>query len=446
MPAWWLLDYENSSEGSLPSVASSMDCACSHMKQAVQFALEGNLWSPNLGVVIQGAYPNIEAAATCLEQAIAVMKDPSAAYGSDQFMTPGVYKAPDKEKINLLASVWALLVGSMNYIGLINTDPTMGSPIFVASNVLKASLQLGCEPNLDLHKQVICGLLAHLKTGLQSNKSPDWIDSTLAHIKEILDLYNGWKMSADFLNFSAASASVADFQKFQQNLASFESSFNCSAPAEPTHKPLGLDKKIVAPVIGFGALLLVGLVIIGFVVQDNLKQNGPLVDNPVIELPITPVPSQPASSGGSNELLLDPAHTPTPTLTSGPVTAGGGSGLPIAACGDSVCDPAAENSDLCPADCQCVDDGVCSPGEGSSCRDCGSAAGTCGAACSDSSQCAGGLSCAGGVCWDACTCGGDCAGTTGTSGGAQGGSGGGPVCGVLDGICLIDCLDPDPDC
>lgn len=76
-------------------------------------------------------------------------------------------------------------------------------------------------------------------------------------------------------------------------------------------------------------------------------------------------------------------------------------------CGDGYCDTATENSDLCPEDCQCVDDGTCAPGEGAGCRDCGETAGGCGNPCTDDTQCAEGLSCVG-VCWHACTCGGDC--------------------------------------
>jgi len=72
-------------------------------------------------------------------------------------------------------------------------------------------------------------------------------------------------------------------------------------------------------------------------------------------------------------------------------------------CGDGICDPSKENSDIC-LDCQCVDNGTCEAGEGSNCHDCGSQAGTCGSLCSDSSQCADGLACAGGACWDACLC------------------------------------------
>jgi hypothetical protein len=78
---------------------------------------------------------------------------------------------------------------------------------------------------------------------------------------------------------------------------------------------------------------------------------------------------------------------------------------PPPACGDDRCDPRTENSDLCPQDCQCVDDGVCNPGEGATCLDCGENAGACGAPCSDSGQCQADLACAGGVCWSDSLCG-----------------------------------------
>lgn len=109
-----------------------------------------------------------------------------------------------------------------------------------------------------------------------------------------------------------------------------------------------------------------------------------------------------------------------PPASTGGGTSGGSGGA--STCGDGVCAVESENSDLCPADCACVDDGVCNPGEGANCLDCGANAGSCGAACTDSAQCAGGLACAGSVCWDACTCGGDCATTGGDTGGTTGGA------------------------
>jgi hypothetical protein len=79
-------------------------------------------------------------------------------------------------------------------------------------------------------------------------------------------------------------------------------------------------------------------------------------------------------------------------------------------CGDGTCQAECENSDLCPDDCSCADNGICEPGEGFGCRDCvgpdegsGSA---CGTPCQGS--CDGGLTCEGGFCWDACACAGNC--------------------------------------
>ncbi len=104
-------------------------------------------------------------------------------------------------------------------------------------------------------------------------------------------------------------------------------------------------------------------------------------------------------------------------------------------CGDGICDPICENTDLCPQDCQCVDDGVCSPGEGTNCRDCGTTAGGCGNPCSDSSQCAAGLSCStDGVCWEPCACEGKCGGPT-------------PDCGYCgDYKCQSDCGETYSTC
>ena len=38
-------------------------------------------------------------------------------------------------------------------------------------------------------------------------------------------------------------------------------------------------------------------------------------------------------------------------------------------CGDAVCDPATESSDLCVVDCECMDNGVVDIGEGCGCKD-----------------------------------------------------------------------------
>jgi hypothetical protein len=78
-------------------------------------------------------------------------------------------------------------------------------------------------------------------------------------------------------------------------------------------------------------------------------------------------------------------------------------------CGDGRCDPTCENSDLCPSDCGCVDNGVKDPGEGCNCRDVvcpGEDAGTyCGAPCGAGGACAAGFECtSGGICWSSSIC------------------------------------------
>jgi hypothetical protein len=79
-------------------------------------------------------------------------------------------------------------------------------------------------------------------------------------------------------------------------------------------------------------------------------------------------------------------------------------------CGDGHCDTATENSDLCPQDCPCVDDGHCAPGEGFNCADCGDPTGACGVRCDSSDTCPDPLECFNAVCWDSCVCGGNCGG------------------------------------
>jgi hypothetical protein len=92
---------------------------------------------------------------------------------------------------------------------------------------------------------------------------------------------------------------------------------------------------------------------------------------------------------------------------------------PQSTCGDGYCDTLSENTDICPADCSCVDDGYCLPGEGTNCGDCQTLGGGCGAPCTSSEQCqvvdGVQLSCFDSVCWESCTCGGNCGG--GTEGG-----------------------------
>ncbi len=80
----------------------------------------------------------------------------------------------------------------------------------------------------------------------------------------------------------------------------------------------------------------------------------------------------------------------------------------VTGCGDGWCDVTVENTDLCPEDCPCVDNGECEPGEGSSCADCGPLESACGAPCGSTDDCRVGLSCFDGVCWDDCTCEGRC--------------------------------------
>lgn len=120
----------------------------------------------------------------------------------------------------------------------------------------------------------------------------------------------------------------------------------------------------------------------------------------------------PTSDAQSKSATKTPV--PTPTATPTPY-------IPPEVCGNQICNPDSENSDLCPQDCPCKDNGVCEAGEGANCLDCGANAGSCQAPCTESSQCANGLACASGICWDACTCGGQCGAGSGSS------SGGGPV-------------------
>jgi len=78
------------------------------------------------------------------------------------------------------------------------------------------------------------------------------------------------------------------------------------------------------------------------------------------------------------------------------------------ACGDGVCDPNSENSDLCAADCSCTDNGVAGPGEGCNCRDVVCAdeklRTACGTLCDETGVCPEGLACFQGVCWEDCLC------------------------------------------
>lgn len=84
--------------------------------------------------------------------------------------------------------------------------------------------------------------------------------------------------------------------------------------------------------------------------------------------------------------------------------------VPPDECGDGYCNTETENSDLCPEDCPCRDNGECEAGEGFSCRDCGDTTGGCGAPCETSDDCPDELSCFNAVCWESCLCGGNCGG------------------------------------
>ncbi len=103
----------------------------------------------------------------------------------------------------------------------------------------------------------------------------------------------------------------------------------------------------------------------------------------------------------ASEVCLNCQCVPGPTSTELPDEDTDG-------CGDGYCNTAVENTDLCPDDCVCVDDGQCSPSEGANCMDCGDPAGACGARCATSDTCPDPLSCFNGVCWEACLCGGNC--------------------------------------
>jgi hypothetical protein len=78
-------------------------------------------------------------------------------------------------------------------------------------------------------------------------------------------------------------------------------------------------------------------------------------------------------------------------------------------CGDAVCDPATENSDLCHEDCECVDNGVADPGEGCGCKDVicegEDPITACGTPCGEEGQCPDGFRCDKGEwCWDSVIC------------------------------------------
>ena len=80
-----------------------------------------------------------------------------------------------------------------------------------------------------------------------------------------------------------------------------------------------------------------------------------------------------------------------------------------AVCGDAVC-ASTENSDLCAADCGCVDNGVADPGEGCGCKDVicegEDPITACGTPCGEDGQCPDGLRCDNSAewCWDSVIC------------------------------------------
>jgi hypothetical protein len=98
-----------------------------------------------------------------------------------------------------------------------------------------------------------------------------------------------------------------------------------------------------------------------------------------------------------------------PVNTGGGRPGTGGTCVLEQTCGDGTCNPTCENSDLCPADCGCVDNGVKDPGEGCNCRDVvceGEDPGTvCGGPCGAGGTCAAGLECtSAGICWSNTIC------------------------------------------
>lgn len=83
-----------------------------------------------------------------------------------------------------------------------------------------------------------------------------------------------------------------------------------------------------------------------------------------------------------------------------------------AACGDGVCDTTSENNDLCPDDCQCIDNGIVDPSEGCGCKDMictgETSASACGTFAGPNGECPGDLVEFSGVCWSRCECQGIC--------------------------------------
>lgn len=165
-------------------------------------------------------------------------------------------------------------------------------------------------------------------------------------------------------------------------------------------------------------LFLLGLWGFSSINQDVLgeeeTQNEQVGDEPTDEPTSTATPTDTPTPGGDGEEEEGAPSDPTPTNTLAPED----EPPPIVPvndpepeCGNGICEDG-ENSDLCREDCGCVDDGICNPDEeGYGCRDCQGPdeelASVCGSAC-PTGECAGGLSCTGGVCWQACVCDDNC--------------------------------------
>ncbi len=103
----------------------------------------------------------------------------------------------------------------------------------------------------------------------------------------------------------------------------------------------------------------------------------------------------------------------------------------VDACGDGICDTDSENNDLCPEDCQCIDNGVEDPGEGCGCKDviCEGEAirSACGTPVGADGECPGNLVDSGGICWSRCECQGICSEADEAAGGSAN------LCGYSDG-------------
>ena len=162
---------------------------------------------------------------------------------------------------------------------------------------------------------------------------------------------------------------------------------------------------IVLLLCGVGTAAAAPLVLDYFDIgQDAGGEAGPSATPSDTPTPVSSV-EEPTLTSTEPATASSVTETPGATLTATQAPGGGGTGV----CGNGVCN-ASENSDICPADCACIDNGVVDAGEGCGCRDVLCEGETsqfvCGSPCSGS--CGGGLSCLNGVCWDACLCDGVC--------------------------------------